>query len=138
MAECVLKDMVRKQGLADLFMIDSAATSTEEIGNSVHPGTCQKLSKVGIPLCGHRAVQLRRADYAQYDYILGMDTPNIRNILRIVGGDPERKVLRLLDFSDCPGDIADPWYTGNFDATYDDIMYGCRGLLKVLVQKQPD
>ncbi len=136
MAECVLKDMVRKRGLADLFMIDSAATSTEEIGNPVHPGTRRKLNDVGIPLCGHRAVQLRRTDYGQYDYILGMDTPNIRNILRIVGSDPEKKVHRLLDFSDHPGDIADPWYTGNFDATYDDIMHGCEGLLNSLVQKQ--
>lgn len=137
MAECVLKEMVRRRGLKGQFVIDSAATSTEEIGNPVHDGTRRKLNEVGIPLCGHHSVQLCRADYDKYDYILGMDTPNIRNILRMVKGDPKEKVHRLLDFSDRPRDIADPWYTGNFDVTYDDIVEGCEALLKRM-EREPE
>lgn len=129
MAEYVMKDLVARRGLSDCFYIDSAATSTEEIGSRVHRGTRGKLHEVGIYCGDHRAVQMKRADYEKYDYLLGMDAWNIRNMLRIVGEDPEHKVHRLLDFSGNPRDIADPWYTGNFDVTYDDIVEGCGALL---------
>lgn len=129
MAEFVMKDMVAKMGAADRFYIASAATSTEEIGNPVHPGTRNKLRSLGISTDGKCAVQLRRSDYERYDYLIGMDSWNIRNMLRILGSDPERKVYRLLDFTDKPRDIDDPWYTGNFDETYDDITEGLNGFL---------
>lgn len=132
MAEYVLKDMVEKLEIADNFYIDSAATSTEEIGNGVHRGTRQKLTEMNI-LCGnHRARQITKNDYDEYDYLIGMDSANIRNIGRIVGFDREKKVYKLLDFTNRQGDIADPWYTGNFDITYDDIVEGCEGLLRSL------
>ena len=131
-SEFVLKDMVEKRGLADMFYINSAATSREEIGNGVHHGTRRKLREMGI-FCGdHRAVQMTKADYDAYDYLIGMDTANIRNMLRITGGDQEQKIHKLLDFSKRHGDIADPWYTGNFDATYVDVAEGCEGLLEYI------
>ncbi len=132
MAEYVLKDMVKKLGVESQFYIDSAATSTEEIGNRVHYGTRRKLAEVGIPCGSHRARQMTRQDYDAYDYIIGMDSANIRNIGRIVGFDKDNKIYRLLDFTDNPRDIADPWYTGKFDKTYEDVMEGCEGLLKHL------
>lgn len=125
----VLKDMVRKRHLESMFFINSSATSREEIGNGVHYGTRRKLAQVGIPCEDHRAVQLTKRDYDNYDYILGMDGWNLRNIHRIVGSDPTGKVHLLLDFSKKPRDIADPWYTGNFDVTYDDIVEGCECFL---------
>ena len=131
MAEFVMKDMVNKAGCDNDFYIASAATSTEEIGNPVHHGTRNKLARYGISVAGKYAVQLRKSDYAEYDYIIGMDDYNIRNILKMVGGDPENKVYRLLDFAG-GGSIADPWYTGNFDETYDDVVRGCKGLLEKL------
>lgn len=134
MAQYVLQDMVARRGLTDCFYIDSAATSTEEIGNRVHHGTRGKLHEVGIYCGDHRAVQMKRSDYARYDYLLGMDTWNIRNMNRIVGSDPDHKIHRLLDFSDHPRDIADPWYTGNFDVTYDDIVEGCEALLAHILE----
>lgn len=127
MAEFVLKYMARDRD--DLY-IASAATSTEEIGNGVHRGTVRILKDKGIPNLGHRAVQMKRSDYAKYDYIIGMDDWNIRNILRITGGDPEGKVYKLLDFTERGGNIADPWYTHDFEATYNDIDEGCRALLR--------
>lgn len=130
MAEYVLKDMVKKLGIESEFYINSAATSTEEIGNSVHYGTRKKLAEVGVPCGGHRAVQLTKKDYKEYDYLIGMDSANIRNIKRIVGYDIDNKVHKLLDFTNNPRDIADPWYTGNFDRTYEDIVEGCEGFLK--------
>ena len=130
MAQYVMQDMVDKAGLADCFYIDSAATSTEEIGNGVHRGTRRKLKEVGIYCGDHRAVQLKRSDYEKYDYLIGMDTWNIRNILRIIGDDPDRKVHRLLEYADKERDIDDPWYTGDFDATYQDVSAGCKGLLE--------
>ena len=130
MAEFILKDMVHKRGLANDFYIASAATSTEETGNPVHPGTRNKLRQHGISVDGKYAVTLRRSDYDKYDYIIGMEQYNIRNIMRIIGSDPDHKVHRLLDFTDRPGDIADPWYTGNFDDTYDDIYKGCAAFLE--------
>ena len=137
MAEFLLKDMVSKLGFAQEFYIASAATSTEEIwngiGNPVYPPARQELVRHGISCEGKRAVQLKKADYAAYDYLIGMDQWNIRNMMRIVKQDPEHKIYRLLEFTDRPGDdIADPWYTGQFERTYQDIMEGCTGLLKHL------
>ncbi|MDD3141224.1 MAG: low molecular weight phosphotyrosine protein phosphatase, partial [Lachnospiraceae bacterium] len=133
-AEFVMKDMVQKLGFADQFYIASAATSTEEIwngiGNPVYPPAREELAKHGITCADKRAVQLQRTDYEQYDYLLGMDSANIRNMLRILGGDPGKKVCRLLDFADSPRDIADPWYTGVFDVTYRDVVEGCEALLR--------
>ena len=129
MAEFVFRDMIQKRGMSKLFSIASAATSREEEGNPVHYGTVQKLKQQGIGTAGKYAVQMKKKDYDAYDYIIGMEYPNIRNILRIIGTDPAHKVHRLLDFTDNPRDIADPWYTGNFDRTYDDIVEGCEGLL---------
>ena len=133
MAEFVMKDMVRKAGAEKDFYIASAATSTEEIGNPVHHGTRRKLKEFGISTDGKYAVQLRRDDYEKYDYLIGMEHMNIRNMLRITGGDPEKKICRLLDFTDAPGDIADPWYTGDFETTYKDVVKGCQALLAKLV-----
>lgn len=133
MSEYVMKYLTDQAGLASEFYIDSAATSREEIGNGVHRGTRQKLKEVGIPCGNHRARQMTRRDYEEFDYIIGMDAWNIRNIMRIIGSDPEKKVSMLLDYTDRPGtEIADPWYTGNFDATYDDVLEGCTGLLEHL------
>ena len=136
MAEMVFKDLVRKQYLSDLFCINSAATSREEIGNGVHYGTRRKLAQMGIFCEDHHAVQMTKRDYDIYDYLIGMDANNMRNMQRIVGGDPENKMHKLLDFSGRKGqNIADPWYTGNFDATYIDVKEGCEGLLKYLIDK---
>lgn len=132
MAESILTHMVNQQGLSRQFHIASAATSREEIGNSPHYGTVSKLRAVGIPLIPHRAVQMTKADYNKYDYIIGMDGMNIRNMLRILGSDPAHKVYKLLDFGDYSRDITDPWYTGNFDVTYEDIVEGCEALLAYL------
>ena len=129
MAEFVFKDMLKKAGLSDNFLVSSSATSTEEIGNPVHIGTKSKLAQHGISVNGKYAVRLKKSDYDEYDYIIGMDSYNIKNIIRITGADTQGKVYKLLDFSD-GGDIADPWYTGNFDETYNDILRGCTGLLK--------
>lgn len=137
MSQFVFQDMVNKQGLADQFYIDSAATSREEIGNPVHYGTQRKLREVGV-LCGdHRARQMRKEEYEEFDYIIGMDSWNIKNIYRIIGNnDPDKKVCKLLDFTERKGqDIADPWYTGNFDETYRDVREGCEGLLEFLWDK---
>ena len=135
MAEFVFKDMVQKNGLGDRFHIASAATSREEIGNPVHYGTTRKLKEFGISTAGKYAVQLTKKDYQKYDYIIGMEYRNIRNIDRIIGSDPEHKVYSLLDFSDRARDIADPWYTGNFDRTYEDIKEGCECFLNYLICK---
>ena len=129
MAQSVMTHLVSEAGLSDQFQIDSAATSREEIGNPVHPGTRNKLKQEGIPLIPHKATQMRRQDYADYDLIIPMDRQNFRNIYRIISDDPQGKVRLLLDFTTRPGDIADPWYTGDFDATYRDILEGCQGLL---------
>ena len=130
MAEFMLRDMVQRSGLASQFFIASAATSTEEIGNPVHPGTTRRLAREGISTKGKQAVQLKRTDYSKYDFLLGMDHWNIRNMVRILGGDPGGKIHLLLDFSSRPGEeIADPWYTGDFETTYFDILEGCQGFL---------
>lgn len=131
MAEFVLKDIVKKAGKENEFYIASSATSLWEIGSPVHRGTRERLLKEGISVKGKTAVQLTKSDYDEYDYIIGMEEKNIRDILKITGGDPHKKIHKLLDFSD-GGDIADPWYTGNFDETYNDVVRGCNGLLKFL------
>lgn len=132
MSEFVLRDMVEKQGRSDEFFIRSCATSTEEIGNPVHYGTRRKLAEVGISCDGKTAVQMTRADYDKYDYIVAMEESNIRNIMRIIKSDPLNKVSLLLDFAGEHRGIADPWYTGDFDTTYKDVVKGCTALLERL------
>ena len=135
MAEFVFKDMVKKAGLEDLFEIASAATSTEEIGNPVYPPARRKMAEHGIDCSGKRARQLRRDDYARYDLLIGMDSANIRNMKRMCGGDPDGKIKMMMDFTGRPGDVADPWYTGDFEATWRDVEEGCRGLLESLLEE---
>lgn len=135
MAEFVFRDMVKKSGLENEIFVASAATSREEIGNPVHYGTRAKMRQMGIPMAPHRAVQMTKKDYAEYDYIIGMEHWNLRNIGRIVGRDTDQKVHLLLDYSDNPRDISDPWYTGDFDTTYGDVEEGCRGLLEYLIRE---
>jgi len=132
MAEFVLRDRVGKLGLGSQFRIASSATSTEEIGNPVHPGTRRILAVHGISAETRAAVRLKKEDYRNYDYIIGMDSWNLSNILRIVGEDTKGKVSLLLDYTDRPGPIADPWYTGDFEATYRDVSEGCDGFLKTV------
>ena len=133
MAEFLLKDIVNKRGLADAFEIASAATSREEIGNPVHYGTRNKLAQFGISVAGKHAVQVTRRDYEHYDLLLVMDSNNIRNLRRVIGEDTQNKVHLLLDYTERKGEsIADPWYTGDFDVTYNDIMEGLAGLLEQL------
>jgi protein-tyrosine phosphatase len=137
MAEYVLKDMVRKRGIEDRFVIDSAATSREEIGNPVYPPARRKLAEKGVPCGGHRAWQMTKRDYDDFDMIICMDYNNIRNIKRITGGDPDSKISMLLDYTDRAGnEVADPWYTGNFDATWRDVVDGCEGLLETLLRTE--
>ena len=119
----------------DRFIIASSATSTEEIGNPVHIGTKKKLAEYGISIDGKYAVQLTKSDYDKYDFIIAMDSFNIKNIMRIIGQDIDKKVSRLLDFTENPRDIADPWYTGNFDDTYNDVKEGCEALLKHIAKE---
>ena len=130
MAESVMTHLVKQSGLDTIIHIDSAATSREEIGNPPHHGTVAKLRQVGIPVVPHRAIQMTKADYDEYDYLIGMDTYNIRNMQRIAGGDPDGKIYKLLTFANSGRDIADPWYTGNFDETYNDVLEGCTALLQ--------
>ncbi len=130
MAEMVFKHLVRKQNMEHLFHIDSAATSREDIGSNVHHGTRRKLAEVGIPCGDHYAKQVTKADYDRFDYLIVMDHNNIRNLKRIIAEDPDHKISMLLDYAGREGQsIADPWYTGNFDVTYEDVMAGCEGLL---------
>ncbi len=132
MAEFVFKYITEKAGVSDRFYISSAATSYEEIGNPVHYGTAKILDRLGISYHDKRAVHLEKTEYAKYDYLICMDSANVRNTLRIVGDDAEKKVHKLLEFSEVHGDVADPWYTGDFDKTYKDILKGCNGLLKYI------
>ena len=130
MAEFVMKDIAARRGLADKFFVMSSAASAEEVGSDMHEAARARLREEGVPFERRRAVQLTRADYGKFDYIIGMDGQNIRNILRICGGDPEDKVWKLMDFTDEAGeDVADPWYTGNFTRAYDDIRKGCEALM---------
>ncbi len=134
MAEFVMKDMVKKAGLEDQFEIASAATSTEELGNPVYPPARRKLLEHGLRCDGKRARQMTRADYQKYDLLIGMDNWNIRNMTRMCGGDPEGKIRMLLDYTGYSRSVADPWYTGDFDATWDDVNEGCRALLEHLTR----
>lgn len=140
MCEYVFKDMIQKRNKEARstsafpeFVIASAATSTEEIGNPVHRKTRDILRRYGIDTSQKRARQMTGKDYEEFDYLIGMDQWNIHNMLRITGKDPEKKIFRLLDFTDSPGDIADPWYTGDFETTYRDVLKGCQALLAKLV-----
>ena len=140
MAESVFTHLVNRNHLADHFHIYSAATSREEIGNGPHYGTVNQLRKVNIPVIPHRAVQMTKADYDSYDYLIGMDSANIRNMTRIADGDPEGKIHKLLSFAGyesnqklvAAADVADPWYTGDFETTYRDVLAGCEGFLAYL------
>ena len=129
MAEFVLRDMIRSAGYEDVISVSSAATSAEEIGNPVHPGTRRILARAGISCEGKTAIRMSARDYDSYDYLIGMDAANIRNMVRIAGGDPKRRIRRLLDYTKHPGDISDPWYTGDFEATWRDVTNGCESLL---------
>ncbi len=135
MAECVMKYLVKQNGKEADYVIESAATSTEELGNSIHYGTREILRQKGVPLCEHYAVQMKRSDYDAYDLLIGMDALNMRNILRITGGDPEGKVYNLLSFAGENRDIADPWYYGNFAKTYEDVVKGCNALFDHLEKR---
>ena len=136
MAEFVFRDLVQKRGLEGRFQAASAATSAEELGNPVHPGTRRRLAREGISTQGKRAALLTPEDYARYDLLIGMEERNLAAMRRILGGDPEGKLRRLLDFSPRPRDIADPWYTGDFDRTYDDVLEGCQALLDSLLAEE--
>ncbi len=132
MAEFVMKNMVRAKGIADRFEIASAATSTEELGESVYPPVRRKLNEHGISCSGKTARQITCDDYKYYDYIIAMDRNNLRNMARFVGNDPCGKVSLLMDYTTSPRDVADPWYTGDFEQTWKDINAGCEGLLNKL------
>lgn len=132
MAEFVMKHLVGKAGLEENFYIESAATSTEEIDNSVYPPARRKLAEHGIGCQGKTARQMTRSDYERFDLLVGMDAWNIRNMTRICGGDPQGKIVMLMDYTCRPGDVADPWYTGDFEATWRDVLEGCQGLLDSL------
>ena len=134
MAEFVMKELVRKAGQEEAFVIESAATSTEEIGNCVYAPARRKLAEHGISCQGKTARQMTRSDYDRFDLLIGMDTWNIRNMRNICGGDPEGKIVMLMDYTNRPGDVADPWYTGDFEATWRDVLEGCQNLLSVLIK----
>jgi len=129
MAEFVMKRLVHEAGRDNDFHIESAATSTEEIGNEVYPPARRKLAEHNISCKGKTARQMTRSDYSRFDLLIGMDDWNIRNMTRICGGDPEKKIKKLMDYTNRPGDVADPWYTGNFEATWRDVLEGCQALL---------
>lgn len=132
MAECIMADMINKYRLGDRLTVASAATSDEEEGNPIYPPAQRKLREMGVPVLSHSATRLRHLDYAAYDLIVGMEKSNVQSILRIVGGDADKKVKRLMDFSEHPRDIADPWWTGDFDRAYEDIFEGCSSLINYL------
>ena len=136
MAEFVMKDLVKKAGLTSQFHIESAATSREEIGNPVYPPAQRKLAEHGIPCEGHAARQLMNRDYDEYDLLIGMDQTNLRDMYRICGGDYAEKMSLLMDHTARPGDVADPWYTEDFEATWQDVLEGCQGLLKKLITNE--
>lgn len=132
MAEYVMRDLVRQAGLEDQVQVASAATSREELGNPVYPPARRKLAEHGIACEGHAARQMTAADYDRFDLLIGMDQNNLRNMNRICGGDPQHKLRMLMDYTDRPGEVADPWYTGDFDSTWQDVLAGCQGLLAQL------
>ena len=132
MAEFVMKDMVKKAGIADKFEIASAAVSAEELGNGVYPPARRKLAEHGISCAGKTAWQMAKSDYDRWDLLICMDGSNLRRMHRICGGDSEGKMSLLMDYTDRPRDVADPWYTGDFEATWQDVNAGCAGILKKL------
>lgn len=133
MAQFVMQDLVNRYGYSEYFYIDSKATSTEELGNGPHRGTVRKMNEMGIPMASHRSTQIKPADYNNFDYIIGMDRWNYKNMIRVFGDDVDGKISLLLDFAGRDGEeIADPWYTHNFDETYDDVLEGCEGLIRYL------
>ena len=138
MAEFIFKDMVEKKGLSNEFIISSCATSTEEIfggvGNPVYPPARRELAKHGLSCDRKRAVQIKQSDYDSYDLLVAMDSNNVRNLLRMLGDDKQNKIKKLMSFTDRGGDVADPWYTGNFEVTYRDIFDGCKALLDYLMK----
>ncbi|MBQ5471485.1 MAG: low molecular weight phosphotyrosine protein phosphatase [Treponema sp.] len=134
MAEFVMKDLVKKEGLEKDFIIESAATSTEEIGNDMHSGAKKKLSEMAVPFTKRHARRITPEDYSNYDYLIGMDVENLYYMQREWNKDPDDKVKLLLTYANRDRDIADPWYTGNFDATYEDILMGCKALLVTLTK----
>lgn len=135
MAEFVMKDLVKKANVSQQFEIASAATSREELGNPVYPPARQELAKHGIGCSGKTARQITKEDYEYYDYIVAMDYSNVRNLERMLGPDTEHKISMLLDYTNHPGQVADPWYTGDFGATWNDVLEGCQGLLKQILEK---
>ena len=140
MAEFIFKNMLAERGLENEFYVASCATSTEEIwngiGNPVYPPARRELAEHGISCEGKRAVQLQKSDYEKYDLLIGMDNANLRNMHRMLGGDPEGKIHRLMDFTANGGEVADPWYSDRFDVAFCDISEGCRGLLQALLQNK--
>ena len=132
MAEYVMKDLVKKAGLEEQFEIASAATSTEELGNPVYPPAQRKLAEHGIGVAGKTSRQLKNSDYEEFDLLIGMDRGNLRSMYQICGGDYADKMHLLMEFTDRPGDIADPWYTDDFEATWKDVLAGCQGLMEYL------
>ncbi len=135
MAEFIFKKMISENGLEGEFFVASCATSREELDNPVYPPARRELAKHGIDTEGKYAVQLQKSDYDNYDLFVAMDSMNIRNMMKIIGSDPDRKVKKLMDYTSRGGDVADPWFTGEFDVTYRDIYDGCRALLKELTEK---
>lgn len=135
MAEFVFKKMAAERGLSDKFEVASRATSAEELGNPVYPPARRELSRHGISTDGKYAIQLARSDYDSYDLLVGMDSANIRNMHRLFGADPKGKIKKLMDYTSRPGDVDDPWYSGNFDVTYRDIYDGCLALISALCKE---
>lgn len=133
MCEFVMKDLVRRAGREDDFFVASAACRRDEIGSDTYLGTREKLDEMGIPYQRRRAVQITKEDYDSYDFIVAMDMENVRDLDRLLGGDPQKKVRRLMEFAGEKRDVADPWYTGDFDTTYMDVLKGCKALLKNLL-----
>ena len=138
MAEFIFRNLVNTRGLGHDFQVASAATSYEEIGNPIYPPAKRKLAEHGIRAEGHQARRMERQDYREYDYLIGMEQYNIRNMLRILGDDPQHKVSRLLDHSKRPRDIDDPWYSGDFETAYQDILEGCESLLDEILKTERD
>lgn len=133
MAECFFRDLIEKRGLAYRLYTESRALFSDELGSPPHPGTVRKLKEHGISCAGKRAELFKKEDYAAYDYIVGMDNANFARLRRLTGDDPAKKVYRLLDFTARPGEVADPWYTGDFETTWNDIKEGCEKLLEFIL-----
>ena len=132
MAEFVMKDLVRKAGREEQFIIASKAARRDELGNDTHYGTKAKLRQMGVPFEKRKATLLSKSDYDAYDYLIAMDRENVSDMLRLFGGDPDKKIHMLLEFAGLKREVADPWYTGNFDETYEDVLMGCKGLMRMI------